>query len=60
MKARILRERRGLTQIEKAVMTAGERPRRKGKQAPGPSGERIDARTALAWGLVDEVTGGRT
>ncbi len=44
MKARILRERRGLAQIEKAVMTAGEGPRRTGKQAPGPNGERIDAR----------------
>ena len=33
-----------MAQIEKAVMSAGERPRRMSKQAPGPSGEYIDAR----------------
>lgn len=33
-----------MAQIEKAAMGALQRPRRMGKQAPGPSGERIDAR----------------
>lgn len=33
-----------MAQIEKATMTAVERPRRVGKQTPGPGGGRVDAR----------------